>query len=362
MSSNVIQVNQPSQTGVGSARLARDEHMMERVVFVDGLFGCGKTLMSAVVGSLDRVELMRYNHHLEYTCVLRHLNKIDAEAARCLLRIYTDLDLYNSMMSRETNFRFSDLSSAWMNRVSWRHLRRLFSPGDEEVISRIRSERPILHLCTHVLLGISEPLFETLGDRMRLIEVVRHPLYMVKQWYKWMQRVGADPRTFDIWFDHEGHRMPWYTHGWEDLFLKSNHMDRVVYGIERHWRLGMERLANLTEAQRSRVVVIPFEQFVLDPHPYMKRLESFMDTKVIGTTRRMMRRQRIPRKMIAKGMNLNIYRHYGWEPPEAGNNEKMELEKRRRFVRDQASSQAMAVLDRLSQEYEEKYFNPGHQT
>ena len=340
------------------AKIVREGHIAGTVVVVNGIFGCGKTLLSPIVGALDRVELMRYDHNLEYACILRYLDALEGPVASSLIRIATDIALYNSMMSREVNFRFSDLSSASMNACLWRYVRRLFLPGDEAVVARIERERPILHLTTHMLLGISGALFDALGERLRFIEVIRHPLYMVKQMYKWMPRTGKDPRMFDIWFEHEGESLPWYARGWEELYLRSNPMDRVIYVIAKHWRLGMDAVARLPEAQRSQVLVVPFEQFVLQPGPFLQQLEQVIGTTMTPATRRMMKKQNVPRKMIAEGIGLKIYRHYGWEPPESGTDELKELAKRRAFVESEASPEALETLERLSQEYEAHYFRP----
>lgn len=341
-----------------SARFVREPHIAGTVVVTNGLPGCGKTMLAPIVSSLDRVELMRFNFHLEHVCALRYLKGIQEDAAIALIRLQTDLDLYNSLMSRETNFRFSDVSSVWKTTARWRYFKRLIMPGDEAVIPRIEKENPILHIVTHMLLGISKPLFQALGDRVRIVEVVRHPLYMLKQWHKWMPRSGVDPRMFGLWIDYKGHSLPWFAHGWEDSYLRSNRMDRTIYAIEKQWRLSMDSLKNLSATEREQVLVIPFEQFVLNPEPFMRKVEQLLEAKVTTATRRMMKKQNVPRRMIADGIGLKIYKYYGWEPPSRGSSERDELAKRRAFAAAEATPEAMRILDRYSEEYEAAYFSP----
>lgn len=339
-----------------AARFVREPHIARTVVFTNGLPGCGKTMIAPIVGSLAGVELMRFNFHLEHVCVLRYLDGIQEDGAISLIRLQTDLDLYDSLMSRETNFRFSDLSSVWKNSQRWRYFKRLFMPGDEAVIPRIEKENPILHLVTHLLLGISQPLFQALGRRARIVEVVRHPLYMLKQSYTWMPRSGVDPRIFGLWIDYRGHSLPWFAHGWEDLYLRSNRMDRTIYVLEKQWCLSMEALKNLPDAEREQVLLIPFEQFVLDPEPFMRKLERLLESRITAATRRMMKKQNIPRRMIADGIGLKIYKYYGWEPSGRGSSERDELAKRRAFAAAEATPEAMRALDRYCEEYEASYF------
>ena len=92
----------------------RSGHLAEKIVFVDGLWGCGKTMLSPIVAAFDRVELMTYAYEVEQICSLFYLNRISRDATLTMIRALTDRQLYDTMMGRSTNFRFSDLSSAFM--------------------------------------------------------------------------------------------------------------------------------------------------------------------------------------------------------------------------------------------------------
>lgn len=348
-------VREADASQLTSVKISREPYMAAQIVIVNGLAGCGKTMLVPIVGSLPRVELMRFNYHLETVCILCFLNKITEDAAVGMIRMQTDIDLYHGMMSRETNFRFSDLSSVWMNARPWRYLKRLFLAGNEAVMPRIKEERPILNLVNHHLLGVSDPLFKALGDRLTLIELVRHPLYMIKQWYTWMPREGNDPRVFDVWIEYKGQAIPWMALGWEDLYLRSNWMDRTIYGIENQWRLGMKALKNMPDGDRRHVLIVPFEQFVLNPDPFMRQIEELLGTRADTATCRMMKKQNVPRKRYAEGIGLKIYKLYGWEPPASNATERDEFAKRRAFVASEATPKALKVWDQLCEEYESAY-------
>ena len=63
------------------ARISRKPHMAEKVVIVDGQFGCGKTMLSPIISAFDRVELLTYAYELEYICALKYLKRIQEDAA-----------------------------------------------------------------------------------------------------------------------------------------------------------------------------------------------------------------------------------------------------------------------------------------
>lgn len=346
---------EPRSSSQMPADVVREPYLVDRVIFVGGHPGCGKTLITPIVGSLARVEIQKVDYIIEHICSLRFLGRIDDQVATVLIRMLTDLDLYHLMMSRETNFRVSDLSSVFNNPGTLRYIRRLFQPGDAAACERIKQTKPILQILTHNLLALSPSLYQALGDRLRILEMVRHPLYMIKQWYLYIERYGTDVRDFTIWFDYRGHSLPFFAYGWEEKYLRANSMDRVIYSIEHLSLLGERVIQNLSEQEKKQIILIPFERFVLDPWPYLRRLESLLETQVTTLTRRELKRQKVPRKMIADGIPLSIYKQNGWEPPQKGSNESKELELRRRYAAERASPEAMGVLDRLCAAYEQKY-------
>lgn len=339
------------------AALVREPYLAERVICVGGHPGCGKTMMTPIVGSLERVEMQKFNYALEYICSLHLLGRLDDDAATVMIRMLTDLDLYNMTMARETNFRWSDVSSVFSNPGPWRYVRRLFGPGDEAAAARIRTEKPILHITAHNLLAISPPLFAALGDRLRLLEVVRHPLYMVKQWHHYIDRYGTDVRDFTIWFEYQGRSLPFFARGWEERYRSSNAMDRVIYSIEHLTQLGQGAMARLSANQQAQAMIMPFERFVLDPWPYLRRLEGMLGSRVTALTRRELKRQKVPRSRIADGLARPIYREYGWQPATRGSDERRELEMRREYAAQHASAEGLGTLDRMCAAYEAEHLS-----
>ncbi len=89
------------------------------------------------------------------------------------------------------------------------------------------------------------------------------------------------------------------------------------------------------------MIVVPFERFVMDPWPFLTELETFLGTETTAGTHRVLKKQNLPRKMLAEGIDLKIFREYGWEPPQKGSDEANELERRRQFAAEHASPKAI---------------------
>jgi hypothetical protein len=332
--------------------LSRRDTYVEKVVFIDGLPGCGKTLFSPIVAAMDRVELLTYAYEIENYCALNFLGELSLNTAQAQVRLMADLQLYNLMMGREVNFRPSDLSSVIQDHNPSRYFRRIFEPGDEAIPDAIKHERPILNLTTHQLLAHSDPIWEALGDRCVFVEIIRHPLYMIRQEILNEKNIFGTSRCFDIYFEYKGIELPYYVKGWEEIYINSNPEERVIHYID--------NLVKRTEASKERVrdnynaqiITIPFEEYVLNPEDMTHQISSALETEITKSTRCVMKKQNIPRKRIADGIDTPVYRRCGWVPPKENVSERNELLERRQEISRNISNDVLKILDNLCDHYE----------
>ena len=338
--------------------ISRKPHLAKKIVMVGGLDGCGKTLFSPIISALERVELPTYSYEIEHYCSLNFLQKLSLNTASTLIRMQTDLKLYNTMMGREVNFRPTDLSSVQLYHNPTQYFERLFKPGDEAVPDLIRKKNPILNLIIHNILFISDPIWNALGDRSVYIEVIRHPLYMVRQQHLNMQKLIDDVRDFIIYYERGKKSYPYWAKGWEDLFDQSTDIERSIHYIDQMTQRVEKAKKVLREKYQAKILTIPFEQFVLDPQPWVEKIALAIGSKITDTTKNVMLQQKVPREKIAQGLDLQVYRRCGWVPPKEGASEREELMIRRKDVELDSSASALKVLDRLCDEYENKHWEP----
>ncbi len=335
--------------------ITRNVYLAEKVIFLDGVSGTGKTMMAPLLGSFERMEVGRFNHLYEYLCALDFLKRIETDAAESLVRMYVDLDLYNVSISREVNLRPKDLSGIFQNPHPLRYLQRLFYKDGGAAEVRIKKEHPILHLISHQALPIMGLIFRTLGDRVRVVEMVRHPLYLLEHWCTYIERFGHDPRDFSIWIQHDQEALPWFAQGWEELYSRSNTIDKVIYTLEYFIHRSEEMLKASSVELQQKILFIPFEHFVLNPSPFLTKIESLLGTTMTPITQQVLRKQKCPRRQVAAGPAKEIYKRYGWQQPIADMSEEAALAKKRQIAANDASPKALEVLDRLSAEYEHQY-------
>ena len=119
----------------------RKNKLCNQIVFVDGMWGTGKSILTPVLGSLKKVEKQMLNHNFEYLCTLENFNKVANSEAKSLIQLMADISLFNSMISREVNLRLFDDSGLLNNPNGFRYLKRLFKTGDDKVVEEIKNDR-----------------------------------------------------------------------------------------------------------------------------------------------------------------------------------------------------------------------------
>ena len=342
-------------------KIDRKENLLNSVVFVDGQAGCGKTLINSIVASYNRVELLNYTTEIENLCILKELNKIEDDAVQTMIKVQMDNVLYETMMSRRVNFRINDLSSAFRDTKTLTYIKRLFEKGDETVPNKIKKLRPILHFAVHNLLPISKPVFLSLKNKLKFIEVVRHPLYMIIQ--QTLNHINisknfGSARQFRIYLEFNNKTIPFTSLSFYDKFYKLKPVERAILEIANYYKLSEKFKKKNFKLINNNLISIPFEDFVLQPNPHINKIAKLLNTNKSNKTKKTMIQQKVPRKKISDGIPLDIYKRCGWKPPIKGISEKEELRIRRDFVlKQKANSYYVDLLDQLSYQYEQQYLS-----
>jgi hypothetical protein len=55
-----------------------------------------------------------------------------------------------------------------------------------------------------------------------------------------------------------------------------------------------------------QVLTIPFESFVLDPWPYLKKIEDLLGSKMTSKIKRIIKKQNVPRKKLVTKSHLRF--------------------------------------------------------
>ena len=248
---------------------------------------------------MARVEKKKVEHVYEYVCIAHSTGKMNTDAASAFLKIYADLSQYNNLIGREVNLRWSDDSGLRNNPGSLAYLKRLFHPGGDSVADQISERNLALLIASHELISVSDLLYESYGSRLKLVEVVRHPVHLfnnVRDYTAEFERT----REFTLSFEVSGVKVPWFAADWADEFVSSSITDRALLSIARMQSEMFSSIDSINAAQQP-LLVLSFENTVLRPEDSIEKLEIFLNRPRTRRTNRVLRQQNLPRKQISAG-------------------------------------------------------------
>lgn len=328
----------------------RNKNLIQEIIILDGLTGTGKTMFGPLLSSFDRVQNGRFEYIYEYLSIANHHNKLSDDAASILFKLISDVKLHDGLISREVNFRPTDLSSVFQGGKGLKYLKQLFYEDGSKLKDRIAQESPILFLITHQLLSCMDSLFDTFQSKIKVVHTVRHPLHLIEHWASYIDNHGNDSKDFTMWFKYNEYELPWFAHGWEEKYINSNAYEKSIYAIE---NLYQDTFSYAKEdKKKENLFFLPFEQFVLNPKPYVTALTSFLSTSTTTKTKSILRAQKVPRKAVHLGPVKSIYKRYGLKKISKKRTDEEVYNNLMNEIKEKISTPAYEVLLSVSAEYE----------
>ncbi len=275
------------------------------IIVVNGFWGGGKSVATSIIGSMSGVEKKKVEHVYEYVCIAHASGKMSLDAATAFLKIYADLSQYNNLIGREVNLRWDDDSGFRNNPGSLVYLKRLFKKSGDGIPIEINSKNLALLIATHELISVSNMLFEAYGSRLKLIEVVRHPIHLFNNVYDYTASFERS-REFTLAYKLKGVKVPWFAKEWAEEFAAASVTDRALLSIARVQKLMIDSI-NEHASLGKNFLVLAFEDTVLDPQTALTQLEQFLGRKRTKLTGRVMRQQALPRTQISAGKSTSSF-------------------------------------------------------
>ena len=331
----------------------RPLNLAKKIVIVDGMIGGGKNLLSYIVSSLPNVEMWVHRTQIEQICALYHMEHISLDAAKTLINTWLEEEILNQNMSRNINFKPSDISSVFCDPKPLRYFKRLFkSPSQAK--ENVENEMPTLNLMTHVNTSYAKPLFDALGERLTFIRVSRHPMTvnMLKLNEKWTDRWGIDDRHSYILYKtldkfSKPIHLPFYVKNIEKTYLSANPIDRSILLFDQWIRNGDNFIDNIKKSTAANIIEIPYENFVFHPEEYIKKIASTLEVTPDNTTNKMMRRQRVPRSFLNDGPKKKFKFKIGFENANKNLSLSENFAEGRAYAAETASLEALPYLTNL---------------
>ena len=304
--------NEISPSNNLSKQISKTNNFPNKILFINGWEGCGKTCVTNVFKSLDGVENMKYSLEIELLCHLWLSEHLDLNSTATTISLLADNIIYKLFQSREINIRPSDLSSIFRSPIWYKYIARLFSKGGEDCVSMI-TNKTILNLVTHNLFPCIQPLQKAFKNRLIFIEVTRDPIFMLSQ-LKYNQdkiyKYKSSLRNFFLNYKKTGNPVIDGTNGFDDP--TNDNWDSAMNFLERRFDYYFHYKRKPQDQNSIQPLFIAFEDFVKDPYSYLDLITVKYNLHFNSKLKKLLKEENIPRTHHSDGKDRAIYRKIGW--------------------------------------------------
>lgn len=280
-------------------RLIRKNRLCENIAFADGIGSSGKGMLSHILGSFTRVEKQSNHTPFDYIAYVHWLGKISTDAAITYLQTEADQQLYHIMMSRDVNFRPKDSTGVMQNAKRWKYIARLFMAEGDEVLERIKLEKPILNEAPHDALRSAPLFFEAFGNALKIIYIIRNPYELILDWNRrrFGSRIGADPREFQFSVSLDQKIVPMFMVNYQQFeYSALSATERLVLMIHFCVQSNLEGFMACSEQQKKNIQIITFDDLCIDTTRIVSKVSSFLEVLETRETKKILKRENLPRQ------------------------------------------------------------------
>ena len=276
----------------------RNIGFLNDIVFIDGNSGAGKSILNPLLPLFENVEIPIWDPIYEEISQLESLSKIDTRSAIALLRTQSEFRLYSIMLGRHSNFRYGDVSSIFQNPHTISNALRVFKKEGSSVLDEIRKKKKILTIGSHFVLSTGSLFFKAFEERLKIIEMVRHPASLFNFWVErdWCNRFGKDTREFTLCLTNNDFYVPFFIEEKSiEEYLSANSEEKIIYSLNCLEEKKQSNLSSLGTTDLEKILEISFEEYVTNPKPINDKISSFLSRSFSNKINSRLKKQNIPR-------------------------------------------------------------------
>ena len=283
-------------------KLFKRKSFTPKALFIDGIAKSGKAAVAVAVSSLERVEHIKNEYHIDRIVNNYSQGWLDKDAAIEDLITVTDFGLFNSFMGRDLNTNRNDWSSIVNSKdpeLYYDRMKLKDTPKNAEMIfNLLENDKPISAQIAEELILHNDLFEEAFKDKMNAIIVMRHPIELIYNWEETGRgtRYGTEKRLIHPTLNFEGKPIPLEAAEWPKIYLNSKSIDRVFLMLESMITKYIHAIRKLPQDDKT-FLIIPFENFVTNTETYLKKIESLLCTSRTDMTSVMCNKQLLPREL-----------------------------------------------------------------
>jgi len=272
------------------------DNITDNLVFISGLTRSGKALLCPILSSFKNTEKVNVNFFLEQIPFLNFLNKIPDETAIYLLRTGMNMMVYDNAIGRNANFRPDDYTSVWKYRNPVEYVLRLFQPDGDCVIEKFNVEKKIFPMMIHNGLWHAELWFKSF-PLLKIIHMQRDPAEIV---YSWMGKdyggeFFSNSRSSTPTYLYKDKLLPYFAYGWEEQYLESYGLDRIIYMVSRIRNYHKETYEKLDDDIKSRILFVRHKNMLTETEKSLLIISDFLGVSPTSDTAAILAQENCPR-------------------------------------------------------------------
>lgn len=262
-------------------------------IIVDGYSASGKGVLCKYIQSFNNVEKMCVDHTYHEIAFLSETNNIKKEVAQYYFKLKLNEMYENSLLSRNMNFRPYDDSSIFQSGNSFKYIKRLFEKDGLNVLKIIKNINPHFLIMSHFSAPFINFFFETLKNKVKFINIVRHPVYYYKHWIYLIDSIKKnDSRMHKFLNEYKGNLFFWFENLSEAIDMNSS--ERFISSFLYLNKLSLEKENSIEKKYLNQFKKISFENFVMNTDTLESEICDFLSLKPSKNTSK-----------IKKKLNLN---------------------------------------------------------
>ena len=258
----------------------------------------GKVLICKLVASLKNYEKVNVDFLWEQATLLFSINQIREDVAIYLLRRGISIMSYNLAIGREINFKRGDFSSIYSyQKPSIYFDRARFTKEGGKIFKNNKVKKMNIPIMIHWGITFSKLLFKSFS-KIKLIRMVKNPIEIAYSWAK--KDYGGNhntPRVNTLTIRFRNKVLPFYAYGWEKKYLKLSKINRIVFILNNYIKKENKIYNNLSKKEKKKIYTVNFDLLCCNPSRQINRIEKFLKAKKTKFTERVLRQEKLPRKV-----------------------------------------------------------------
>ena len=269
---------------------------LENLILVTGTHTSGKSMISPVIASLKKVEILRKIYYLDQLANLHFFNKLKFKTAKFMANHILDLSYYEQLIGRNMNFRHEDETSVANSKDPKFFMKRLKVKKGSQILKKHKKINTQMLLDTHDGIWFNKFWLNLGIKNLKIINICRNPIDVVNSWINSDLGEAEKQLLCQIpLISYKKKIKPFYYY----KSINKNKLNKYNSAVKMVCECIENEIKNFKKIKDNQNLIrIDFDNFVEKTNYNLSKICKFLKTNKTKHTNKIMKRERVPRKII----------------------------------------------------------------